>query len=92
MRDPWWPETPVESSARFAWFTLLIAVIGFVLSWIPLIGIFVGHIFGVITVLCGIVAMLRSTTPPMARLAAMGSILLGIVTLILKAIPIINLL
>ncbi|GLG02563.1 hypothetical protein Alches_26040 [Alicyclobacillus hesperidum subsp. aegles] len=92
MRDPWWPETPVETSARFAWFALLLAVVGFILSWIPLIGIFIGHVFGIVTILCGIIALLRATTPPIARLVAMVSILLGIVTMILKAIPIINLL
>ncbi|SIS83038.1 hypothetical protein [Alicyclobacillus vulcanalis] len=92
MTEPWWPEAPEAAAARFAWITLGVSILGFILCWIPFLGIFFGHVFGVVSLVLAIIALLRPLTPPVARLAAVLSLLVALITIALKAIPVVNLL
>ncbi|WP_062309464.1 hypothetical protein [Alicyclobacillus sendaiensis] len=92
MTEPWWPETPEAAAARFAWIGLGVSLLGFVLCWIPFLGIFFGHVFGIASLVLAVIALLRPFTPPFARLGAVLALLLALITLALKAIPVVNLL
>lgn len=92
VTEPWWPDSPQAAAARFAWLGFGISMLGFVLCWIPFLGIFFGHVFGIVSLVLAIIAILRPFTPPFARLGAVAALLIAIITLVLKAIPVVNLL
>ena len=75
-----------------AWIGLGVSLLGFVLCWIPFLGIFFGHVFGIASLVLAVIALLRPFTPPFARLGAVLALLLALMTLALKAIPVVNLL
>ncbi|MCL5967089.1 MAG: hypothetical protein M1516_00305 [Firmicutes bacterium] len=78
----------IEYRSRSGWSILsaLSGVLGFVLSWIPIIGIAFGDILGLVAIVAGIVGLLR----PGARGLAIVGIVLGAITVLLKSIPIIR--
>lgn len=72
----------------------VIGFAGFVLSWIPFIGIWIGWIMGVTSIVFGGVGLATASRLPRRTgytLALLG-LILGLVTLVLKSIPILNLL
>jgi hypothetical protein len=67
----------------------VIGITGFVLSWIPILGIFVGIPMGILAIIFGGVGMSRADVP---KGMAVTGLVLGILTVIFKLIPGFNLL
>jgi hypothetical protein len=76
------------SRIRGGWGVLaaVIGAAGFVLSWIPFIGIAIGYILGLVAIATGVAGLVR----PGSKGLALAGIGLGIVTLMFKSIPIIR--
>jgi len=72
----------------------VIGFAGFVLSWIPLLGIWIGWVMGVTAIVFGGVGLAMAGHLPRRTgyAMAMVGVILGIVTVVLKSIPILNLL
>ncbi|GEO27503.1 hypothetical protein AAC03nite_32880 [Alicyclobacillus acidoterrestris] len=83
---------PPQSTNGFAVAALVVSLIGFVLCWIPLLGIPIGHILGVIGVILSIIGMVQASRIGYGSGMSVFGLILSIVTLVLKSIPIINLL
>jgi hypothetical protein len=64
----------------------LVGVVGFLLSWIPILGIGLGDGLGVLAIVFGAVGLFR---PRGKGLAVLG-IGLGVATLFLKSVPILR--
>ena len=72
----------------------VLGIVGFVLSWIPLLGILVGLVIGILAIVFGSIGISRSGRLPGAvgRGMAITGLVLGILTVIFKLIPGVNLL
>jgi hypothetical protein len=79
------PATPLGCNPAGAVASLL-GLVGFVLSWIPVLGIVVGDVLGFLAVAVGVYGLVQRGGKFLA-LAGMG---LGILTLLLKSIPILR--
>jgi hypothetical protein len=69
----------------------VLGILGFVLSWFPVLGIVIGLILGIMAVVFGAVGMSR---PPElgSKGMAVAGLVLGIITVVFKLIPGVNLL
>lgn len=78
----------IESRGTGGWsiISVLTGGVGFILSWIPLLGILLGDILGIIAVVTGIVGCLK----PGGRGLAIVGLVLGVLTLLLKSTPIVR--
>jgi len=63
----------------------VLGIVGFVLSWIPLLGILIGLLLGALAVIFGAVGLARP--PSAAKGMATAGLILGIVTIVFKLIP-----
>lgn len=64
----------------------IVGVVGFVLSWIPLLGIVLGDLLGALAIIMGLIGVVKRGPKGMAVLG----ILSGLVTVFLKGVPIIK--
>lgn len=64
----------------------IVGIVGFVLSWIPLLGIVLGDLLGALAIIMGLIGLIKRGRKGMAVLG----ILLGLVTVFLKGVPIIK--
>lgn len=69
-----------------------LGIIGFILCWIPLAGIWLGWPLGVLSVIFSGIGLSRANRIQLGRSAAIAGLVLGIVTIVLKSIPVFNLL
>jgi len=78
----------IESRGTGGWaiLSLLTGFVGFIVSWIPILGIVLGDILGLAAIVTGIVGCLR----PGARGLALVGLLLGVLTVLLKSTPIVR--
>lgn len=83
----WCPVRPDTGSESIGGIALGIGIVTFILAWIPLLGIVIGLIGGLVTVVLGGIGL-----GSRQRTGAGVALFLGILTLILKVIPGINLL
>jgi hypothetical protein len=67
-------------------------IVGFVLGWIPLLGIFIGFVLGVIAIVFAGIGVSRAGRTGVGKGLATTGLVLGILTVVLKLIPGINLL
>jgi len=68
----------------------VLGIVGFVLSWIPIIGIVIGWLLGLLAIIFSGIGMSRKAPAPKGM--AVTGLVLGILTLIFKSIPGVNLL
>ncbi len=71
---------------------LVLGILGFILSWIPLIGIWIGWILGILAIIFSGIGIARAGQTNMGKVAAIIGLVLGILTIIFKSIPFVNLL
>ncbi|GEM_PF-2981601 len=83
----WYPGRQDTGSESIGGIALGIGIVTFILAWIPLLGILIGLIGGLVTVVLGGIGL-----GSRQRTSAGVALFLGILTLILKLIPGINLL
>ncbi|MDA8367012.1 MAG: DUF4190 domain-containing protein [Actinomycetota bacterium] len=69
-----------------------LGIVGAALSLIPLFGIFIGIIMGVLAIIFSGIGLSRSSRMPDSKGLAVAGLVLGILTVIFKLIPGINLL
>ncbi|WAH37017.1 hypothetical protein [Alicyclobacillus dauci] len=86
----WDSRSPRSNGVATAGF--IVGIVGFLLSWIPLVGIPIGHIMGVIAIILSIIGMIRASVVQTGRSTAAAGLVFGIVTVVLKSIPLLNLL
>jgi hypothetical protein len=67
----------------------ILGIVGFLASWTPILGIFIGLVFGVLAIIFGAVGLAKTNAP---RGMATTGLVLGILTVIFKLIPGFNLL
>lgn len=68
----------------------ILGIIGFVLAWIPLLGILIGLVLGVLALIFAGIGLSKSAPAPKGM--ATTGLILGILTVIFKLIPGLNLL
>jgi hypothetical protein len=72
----------------------ILGIVGFVVGWIPLLGIFFGIVLGILAIVFGSIGISRAGKLPGAtgRGMAITGLVLGILIVILKLIPGVNVL
>lgn len=70
----------------------VLGVAGFLLSWIPLFGIWFGWILGILAIIFGSIGISKSGRIHVGKALAIAALVFGIITVISKAIPGFNLL
>ncbi|MCY0882165.1 MAG: hypothetical protein OWS74_09225 [Firmicutes bacterium] len=67
----------------------IFGIFGFLLSWVPIIGIPLGWIFGLVATILGALTVMRPPRPIGAIDMAFGvtGLTLGLITIVLKSIP-----
>ncbi|MFB5190692.1 hypothetical protein [Alicyclobacillus fastidiosus] len=83
---------PPQGNNGFAVAGFVVSAIAFVLSWIPLLGIPIGHSLGVIGLILSIIGMVQASRLGSGGGMAVFGLVLSIITIVLKSIPILNLL
>lgn len=89
--DPW-NSSPHRPTNVFAIIGFIIGITGFVLSWIPFVGIPIGHTLGILTIIFSAIGMARAGRSLSGRSIATIGLVLGILTVVFKSIPLLNLL
>ncbi len=92
MADRRKQHTVIVQKNGMATIGVLLGSIGFILSWIPLAGIWFGWILGVLSIVFSSVGLSRANQINLGRSAAIAGLILGILTLVFKSIPVVNLL
>ncbi|WP_067625910.1 hypothetical protein [Alicyclobacillus acidiphilus] len=94
MNDPAWNSRNGASpgSNMFALAGSVIGIIGFVLSWIPIFGVPIGYTLGILAIIFSAIGLARANRLAAGHSAATAGLILGIMTVVLKSIPLINLL
>lgn len=75
----------------FAILGQIIGIVGFVLSWIPIFGIPIGHVLGILAIIFSAIGLARANRLLSGHSAATLGLILGIITFVFKSIPLINL-
>jgi hypothetical protein len=69
-----------------------LGIIAFILSWIPILGMFIGWIMGVLAIIFGGIGLSRATSLQVGKGLAVVGLVFGIVTVILKMMPVVGVL
>ena len=69
----------------------IIGIVGYALAWIPVFGIPIGLVMGILAIILGAIGLGRTQYVATGRAMAMTGLVLGILTVIWKLIPGLNL-
>jgi hypothetical protein len=84
--------TPEPASSGAASAGGVLGIVGFVLGWIPILGIFLGLILGLLAIVLGAVGLGQTKGGQPGHGMAVTGVVLGILIMVMKLIPGINLL
>lgn len=95
MPNPWqWPDDPKPHHTNILSLAgLIVGILAFILSWIPFFGIPIGHTLGILSIILSAIGIYQAPKLYGAgKLIGVSGLVLGIITVVLKSIPLLNLL